>query len=86
MATSDARTPDEYVESLPADRRATVEAVRRVINEHLPAGYEEGMAFGMIAWYVPLDRFPNTYNGQPLGLVALGARLFRGRKDGGPGV
>ena len=26
MATSDARTPDEYVESLPADRRATVEA------------------------------------------------------------
>ena len=74
MATSDARTPDEYVESLPADRRATVEAVRRVINEHLPAGYEEGMAFGMIAWYVPLDRFPNTYNGQPLGLVALASQ------------
>ena len=74
MATSDARTPDEYVESLPADRRATVEAVRRVITEHLPAGYEEGMAFGMIAWYVPLDRFPNTYNGQPLGLVALASQ------------
>ena len=32
------------------------------------------MAFGMIAWYVPLDRFPNTYNGQPLGLVALASQ------------
>jgi len=71
MVTSDARTPEEYVESLPDDRRVAVEAVRRVINDHLPAGYEEGMQFGMIGWYVPLDRFPDTYNKQPLGLAAL---------------
>ena len=29
------------------------------------------MEFGMIAWYVPLERFPDTYNGHPLGLAAL---------------
>jgi hypothetical protein len=29
------------------------------------------MLYGMIGWYIPLERFPNTYNGQPLGLAAL---------------
>jgi Domain of unknown function (DU1801) len=74
MTASDARTPDEYVASLPEDRRDAVETVRRVINENLPDGYREGMAFGMIGWYVPLERYPNTYNGQPLGLVALASQ------------
>jgi hypothetical protein len=32
------------------------------------------MAFGMIGWYVPLERFPDTYNGQPLGLAALASQ------------
>jgi hypothetical protein len=56
---------------LPPDRRAAITAVRDVIRSHLPEGFEEGMAFGMIAWYVPLSTFPDTYNGQPLGLAAL---------------
>jgi hypothetical protein len=32
------------------------------------------MAFGMIGWGIPLARYPNTYNGQPLGYVALAAQ------------
>lgn len=71
---SNARTPEEYISSLPADRAAAVEEVRRVIRENLPEGYEEGMQFGMIGWYVPLERFPDTYNGQPLGLAALASQ------------
>jgi hypothetical protein len=74
MVTSTAATPDEYVASLPADRATAVQAVRDVINANLPAGYREGMAFGMIGWYVPLERYPGTYNGQPLGLVALASQ------------
>jgi Domain of unknown function (DU1801) len=74
MPTSTATTPDEYVASLPEDRRAAVQAVRDVINRNLPHGYVEGMSFGMIGWYVPLERFPDTYNGQPLGLVALASQ------------
>lgn len=72
MATSSARTPDEYIAGLPEDRRVIVERVREVVRANVPDGYEEGMQYGMIGWYVPLDRFPNTYNGQPLGLAALG--------------
>ena len=74
MVSSEAPTPDEYIASLPEDRRTAMEAVRRVVRANLPAGFEEGMQFGMIAWYVPMERFPDTYNGQPLGLVALASQ------------
>ncbi|MGH2401220.1 MAG: DUF1801 domain-containing protein [Candidatus Limnocylindria bacterium] len=91
MSESDARTPDEYIASLPEDRRDAVQAVRRVINENLPAGYREGMSFGMIGWYVPLERFPNTYNGRPLGLAALASQknylsLYLNNVYGDPGT
>lgn len=74
MVTSTATTPDEYIASLPADRAAAVSAVRDVVNANLPAGYVEGMHYGMIAWYVPLERFPDTYNKQPLGLASLASQ------------
>ena len=74
MATSTAATPDEYIAELPDDRRAAVSAVRDVVRQNLPAGYEEGMQYGMISWYVPLDRFPDTYNGQPLALAGLASQ------------
>jgi len=74
MVSSEAQTPDEYIATLPEERRLAVQAVRRVVRDNLPAGYEEGMTFGMIGWYVPLERFPDTYNGQPLGLAGLASQ------------
>jgi len=71
MATSNATTPDEIIAALPPDRRDAIAKVRDVVRANLPPGYEEGMQFGMISWYVPLERYPNTYNKQPLGLAAL---------------
>jgi len=38
--------------------------VRDIVNANLPPGFEEGMQYGMIGWYVPLVRYPDTYNGQ----------------------
>ena len=43
-----ASTVAQYLAALPADRRAALSAVRKVINDNLPGGYEEGMQFGMI--------------------------------------
>jgi hypothetical protein len=71
MATSTATTPDEYIASLPDARREAVSAIRDTINANLPAGFREGMSYGMIGWYVPLETFPDTYNGQALGLAGL---------------
>jgi hypothetical protein len=74
MPRSDATTPDEYIASLPDDRREAIAEIRRVIRENLPDGYAEGMAYGMIGWFVPLETYPDTYNGQPLGLAALASQ------------
>ena len=43
-------TVSEYLAGLPADRRAALSPVRKVINDNVPEGYEEGMQFGMIGW------------------------------------
>ena len=74
MVTSTERTPDEYIASLPEDRRDDVAAVARVVRDNLPDGFEEGMLYGMIGWYVPVERFGDTYNGQPLGLAGLASQ------------
>lgn len=71
---SDAASVRAYLAELPEDRREIVEAVRAVILEHLPTGFEEGMQYGMIGYYVPLERYPVTYNGQPLGVAALASQ------------
>jgi hypothetical protein len=74
VAASKATTVGEYLAELEPDRREAVEAVLGVVREHLPDGYEEGMQWGMVAWYVPLERYPDTYNGQPLQLAALASQ------------
>ena len=62
---SKATTVTQYLASLPADRRAAIEAVRAVILRHLDPGYEEGMQYGMIGYYVPHARFPAGYHCDP---------------------
>jgi hypothetical protein len=71
---SDASSLDGYLASLPDDRREAIAAVRDVILANLPDGYAEGMAHGMIAWSVPLARYPDTYNGEPLMYAALASQ------------
>ncbi len=74
MVSSTAATVADYLEQLPPERRAEIEAVRDVVNAALPTGFREGMAFGMIGWAVPLERYPDTYNGQPLSYAGLAAQ------------
>ena len=64
---------DGYLAKLPADRKAALARVRDVVNANLPAGYEEALQYGMIAWIVPSSRLAKTYNGQPLALACLGS-------------
>jgi hypothetical protein len=74
VASMTASTVAQYLAALPAERRAALSAVRKTINKNLPEGYEEGMQFGMIGWYIPLARYPETYNGQPLCMAALASQ------------
>jgi uncharacterized protein YdhG (YjbR/CyaY superfamily) len=67
-------TVAQYLASLPDDRRAELERVRDVVRKRLPPGYEEGIGYGMIYYSVPLSVYPDTYNKQPLGYVALASQ------------
>lgn len=71
---SSAQTVTQYLAELPPERREAIDAVRETILASLPMGYEETMAFGMIAYVVPLARYPKTYNGEPLMYAALASQ------------
>jgi Domain of unknown function (DU1801) len=71
---SKAETVAAYLAELPDERREAIGAVREVVLANLPDGFEEGMQYGMIGYYVPLERYPETYNGQPLGVAALASQ------------
>lgn len=74
MVRSRAETVEDYLSELPDERREVVSAVRDVIIENLPAGYQESMNRGMISYEIPLERYPDTYNGQPLAYIGLAAQ------------
>jgi uncharacterized protein YdhG (YjbR/CyaY superfamily) len=74
VVQSKAPTPEEYLAELPEDRREVVAAVRQVILDNLPEGYQESMTWGMPSYEIPLSRYPTTYNGKPLAYAALAAQ------------
>lgn len=71
---SEATTVEGYLAELPTERREAIEAVRSVILDNLPDGYVESMNWGMIAYEVPLETYPDTYNKQPLAFAALASQ------------
>jgi hypothetical protein len=62
---SKAATVEQYLAELPEDRRAALEAVRRVILDNLPEGCQEGMQYGMIGYFVPHGVYPPGYHCDP---------------------
>ncbi len=71
---SDATTVEEYIAELPDERAEAIRAVREVILSNLPSGFEEAMNWGMITYQVPLESYPDTYNGKPLMYTALASQ------------
>src|SRR5690348_9366794 len=63
-----------YLASLTPEKRAAIDEARAFVQKHLPKGYAEFMNWGVINWGIPLEEFPDTYNGQPLSYVGLGAQ------------
>ena len=74
MVSSKAVTPDDYIAELPPERRDLVSRIRDLVNSNLPDGYVERMNWGMISWEVPSERYPDTYNSQPLVYAGLAAQ------------
>jgi hypothetical protein len=66
-----AKTIEQYMKAIPQERVELVQALRKLLLDNLPDGYEESMGFGMICYCVPLTRYPTTYNKQPLMVAAI---------------
>jgi len=62
---SKATSVTEYLSELPVERRTALQAVRELILVNLDPGYEEGMQYGMIGYYVPHRLFPAGYHSDP---------------------
>ncbi|MES2899240.1 MAG: DUF1801 domain-containing protein [Pseudomonadota bacterium] len=59
---SSASTVEEYLASLPPERRHILETVRNVILANIDSVYSEGMGYGMMGWSVPLSVYPAGYH------------------------
>ena len=63
--TSEAKNPEEYINSLPEDRKMYMEKLRNVILKNLPKGFQEGMGYGMMGYSVPHSIYPKGYHCKP---------------------
>ena len=61
----EASTPDEYVAQIPEDRKEALQKLREVILKNLPDGFEEGMNYNMIGYYIPHSIYPDGYHCNP---------------------
>ncbi len=71
-----AASVEQYLASLPEDRRAALNAVREVINKNLDSNIKEGMQYGVIGYFIPHSVFPAGYHcnpKEPLPYMGLGS-------------
>lgn len=61
----EANSPEEYIAQLPEERKEVIEKLRTIIFQNLPKGFEEGMSYNMIGYYVPHSTYPNGYHCDP---------------------
>ena len=68
------QSANDYVDALSEDRRMAINAVRNVIFENLPDGYEETVQHDMLSYVIPLAPYPVTYNKMPLAFAGLASQ------------
>jgi hypothetical protein len=60
-----AKTPQEYIEALPPERKEIINRIREVILKNLPDGFEEVIGYGMLGYVVPHSLYPKGYHCDP---------------------
>ena len=70
---SKAATVEQYLASLPEDRRVAVSTVRRFILDNLDKDFQECMQYGVIGYCVPHSVWPHGHHTRPeLPLLYMG--------------
>ena len=60
-----ASTTKEYIDQLPEERKVPVTTIKKILEEHLLKGFQEGMLYKMPAFYVPHSKYPDGYHCNP---------------------
>jgi len=68
------QSANDYVDALSEDQRTAINAVRNVILDNLPDGYEETVQYGMPTHVIPLATYPVAYNKMPLAFARLASQ------------
>ncbi|OAD46436.1 DUF1801 domain-containing protein [Polaribacter atrinae] len=58
-------SPEDYINQALEERKESLNKLRKTILENLPNGFEEGIQYGMIAYYVPHSLYPKGYHCTP---------------------
>lgn len=59
------KTPAEYIKQIPEERKEPIKKLRKVVLDNLPKGFEEGIGYGMIGYWVPHSIYPDGYHCDP---------------------
>lgn len=58
----EANSPEEYIAQIPEERQEIMQKLRAIIKGNLPTGFEEGINYNMIGYYVPHSIYPDGYH------------------------
>lgn len=62
---NEASSPEDYINQVPEERKNALKKLRKTITDNIPNGFEEGMQYGMISYYVPHHIYPDGYHNKP---------------------
>ncbi len=57
-----AETVTDYIKQIPEERKKTIKQLRSIIKKNLPKGFKECISYGMPAYVVPLNTYPDGYH------------------------
>ena len=60
-----ANSPEDYISQVPEERQVILQKLRQTIKDNLPKGFEEGMQYKMIGYFVPHSVYPDGYHCNP---------------------
>ena len=60
-----ASSPEDYINQVPEERQDALKKLRQTIKNNIPKGFEEGIQYGMIGYYVPHSKYPDGYHCNP---------------------
>lgn len=60
-----ANSVEEYIAMLPEERTSPIKKMISIFEENLPDGFEKGLSYKMIGFYVPHTLYPAGYHCNP---------------------